>query len=93
MTFNQRGWSPQCTHLESRQIAVGHLFICDTANDCIQIFYTDGTYMCQVDCNGKLELGTPMRVAWSKTESALVVAHRVNDKCFVSVLNVLIQPN
>ena len=31
----------------------GRLFICDTANECILIFDTDGTYLCPVDCNGK----------------------------------------
>ena len=79
----------------------GHLFICDTANECIQIFDTDGTYLCPVDCNGKLKLGPPERIDWSETESALVVTHRGYKKCFntgykngfISVLNVQIQPN
>ena len=71
----------------------GHLFICDTANECIQIFDTDGTYLCPVDCNGKLKLGPPERIDWSETESALVVTHTGYKKCFISVLNVQIQPN
>ena len=78
----------------------GHLFVIDTVNNCIQVFDTDGTYMCIVDCYGKLELGTPMRIAWSKTESALVLVHRVTrepqrgiDRCFISVLKVQIRTN
>ena len=79
----------------------GHLFICDTANNCIQIFDTDGTYLCPVNCNGEVKLGTPDRVAWSKTESALVVAHSVTDRVLekvicrrlFSVLKIQIQPN
>ena len=70
----------------------GHLFICDAANQCIQIFDTDGTYLCPVDCNGKLELGTPECIDWSETESALVVTHTGYKKCFISVLKVQIQP-
>ena len=71
----------------------GHLFICDMDNKCIHIFYTDGTYMCPVDCNGKVELGIPERIDWSKSESALVVTHRVDSKCFISVLKIQIHPN
>ena len=71
----------------------GHLFICDMANNCIQIFYTDGTYICPLDCNGKLELGTPERIDWSKTESALIVTHRLKGKYLISVLKVQINPN
>ena len=70
----------------------GHLFICDMANNCIQIFYTDGTYICALDCNNKMELGNPDRVAWSKIESALVVTHRVKGKYLISVLTVQINP-
>ena len=71
----------------------GHLFICDGANQCIQIFDTDGTYLCPVDCNGKLELGTPQQIDWSQTDSALVVTHIVNNKCFISVLKIQIHSN
>ena len=74
----------------------GLLFISDTIKECIQIFDTDGKYLCPVDCNGKLELGIPERLDWSKTESALVVTHRLFEKCFISVLNyklILIEDN
>ena len=37
----------------------GHLFICDIFNECIQILDTDGTYLCPINCNGTVELGTP----------------------------------
>ena len=71
----------------------GHLFICDKANKCIQIVDTDGTYMCPVDCSCKVELGIPERLDWSKSESALVVTHKVIGKCFISVLKIQIHPN
>ena len=69
------------------------LYIGDTFNKCIQIFYTDGNYLCPLDCNGKLELGTPEKLDWSKSEPALVVTHRVNSKCFISVLKIQIHQN
>ena len=82
-------WEPSGIATDGRDF----LYIGDTFNKCIQIFYTDGTYMCRLDCNGKVELGTPERLDWSKSESALVVTHRVNRKCFISVLKIEIHPN
>ena len=53
----------------------GHLFVCDQANSCIQLFSTDGLYIgCLVRC-GEHGIGEPRIVRWCKKSSSLVVAH------------------
>ena len=90
--FQPDGMKSQMKPLGITTDGRGHLFISDAANGCIQIFDTDGTYLCPVDCNSKLDLGTPKLIDLSKSESALVVTHKVNGKCFISVLKIPIQP-
>ena len=53
----------------------GHLFVCDEANECIQLFTTDGLYICRLIGRGERGLGEPFLVRWCKRTSSLIIAH------------------
>ena len=53
----------------------GHLFVCDEANKCIQLFSTDGLYICRLIGRGEHGLGEPFLVRWCKKTSSLIIAH------------------
>ena len=53
----------------------GHIFICDEANKCVEVFLMDGRHL---DCIMKSEedgFGEPVLVRWCKKSSSLIVAH------------------
>ena len=66
----------------------GHLFVCDTNNDCIQVFTTmDGEYQGVAFKEGEQGLGEPKRIRWCQTLSSLIIAHQENDsKCSISIV-------
>ena len=53
----------------------GHLFVCDEANECIQLFSTNGLYIGRLIKSGEHGLGTPRLVRWCKKTSSLITAH------------------
>ena len=53
----------------------GHLFVCDEANQCIQLFSTDGLYIGRLIKCGEHLLGVPRLVRWCKKTSSLIIAH------------------
>ena len=53
----------------------GHLFVCDEANECIQLFSTDGLYIGCLVRQGEHWLGEPRLVRWCNKSSSLIVAH------------------
>ena len=64
----------------------GHLFVCDTANQCIQMFSLNGDYLGVLLRSGEQDLGTPFRIRWCRRTSSVVVLHHRNDRCCMSVL-------
>ena len=64
----------------------GHLFVCDTANQCIQLFSLNGDYLGVLLRSGEQYLGTPFGIRWCcMTGSAIVLHHRNQDRCYLSV--------
>ena len=53
----------------------GHLFVCDEANKCIQLFSRDGLYIGRLIKSGEHGLGVPGLVRWCKKTSSLIIAH------------------
>ena len=54
----------------------GHLFVCDMANQCIQMFSTDGLYLGCLVKKGEHGIGEPKHVRWCKKTSSLIVVHQ-----------------
>ena len=63
----------------------GNLYVYDSANKCILLFHTDGTYRDVLMREGEYDLGSIRKIRWCKKSSALVVAHRIDDKMQVTV--------
>ena len=63
----------------------GHLFVCDTANQCIQMFSLNGDYLGVLLRSGEQDLGTPFRIRWCRQTSSAVVLHHRNNRCCMSV--------
>ena len=62
----------------------GHLFVCDEANECIQLFSTDGLYIGCLVRQGEHGLGEPRLVRWCKKSSSLIVAHSTKSAAIVT---------
>ena len=56
----------------------GHLFVCDTSNNCIQMFDTDGKYIGVLLKKGVQDLGSPHLICYSQHLSSLVVTQTTN---------------
>ena len=69
---------------------LGYLFICDTNNQCVHMFNVnaDCEYMGVLLKAGEYGLGELERVRLCDRASSLVVAHRVDSKCLISVVTV-----
>ena len=68
----------------------GHLFLCDFNNYAIQMFsVSDGQYLGCLIKEGKQSLGKPARISWCKMTSSLIVAHLVDRKWTISVIQKL----
>ena len=53
----------------------GNLFVCDRANECIQMFsVSDGQYLGCLIKKGEQGLGYPWRLKWCENKSSLIVA-------------------
>ena len=63
----------------------GNLYVYDSANKCILLFHTDGTYRDVLMREGEYDLGSIRKIRWCEKASALVVAHRIDDKMQVIV--------
>ena len=58
----------------------GNIYLYDSANKCILLFHTDGTYRDVLVRESEYDLGSIRKIRWCRKSSALVVAHRVDDK-------------
>ena len=71
----------------------GHLFVCDDNNRCVQMFnVADGRYMGTLIKNGEQGLGEPARIRWCSKISSFVIIHLKNDKWWISVYKVDVNP-
>ena len=64
---------------------LGHLLVCDTANQCVQMFNFGGEYVRSVLRSGEQDLGTPFRIRWYRDISSAIVLHRRNERYYISV--------
>ena len=64
------------------------LYVCDSANQCIQIISTDGVYQGHLVKRGECGLGTPTLSRWCKDGTSLLVVHYKNDRHYASILKV-----
>ena len=64
---------------------LGHLFVCDPANQCVQMFNFDGEYVRSLLRSEEQDLGTPFKIRWCSDISSAVVLHRRNDRCYIGV--------
>ena len=67
---------------------LGHLLVCDTANECIQMFNCDGDYLgVLLGSEDERQLGTPLEIRWNHQLSAAVVLYYKNLQCFLPLPN------
>ena len=74
--------------LKARRITTdkhGRLFVCDKGNKCIHIFSTDGKCVTTLLREGEQGLGELYHICWSEQLSGLIVAHRKDDKTWISL--------
>ena len=69
----------------------GHIFACDTANECIQLFSTTGIYVGCFVAKGQHGIKMPKLARWCNKSSSLIVIHseyinRNKDHYYISVL-------
>ena len=62
----------------------GHLFVCDTANQCIQMFSFNGEYLGVLLKSRDLCLGTPLRICWCRDTYSAVVLYHKNSHCYIA---------
>ena len=64
---------------------VGHLFVCDGNNHCVEMFsVADGKYLGAVLKQGKQSLGEPKKICWSEHTCSLIVAHCTDGEWSIS---------
>ena len=68
---------------------LGHLLVCDTANQCVQMFNLDGDYLgILLSSAEEKRLGTPLEIRWNHKISAAVVLHCKILQCFIDVFGI-----
>ena len=65
-----------------------NLYVCDSANKCIQIISTDGVYQGCLVRRGEYELGIPTFLKWNKDTNSLLVVHTKQNGNHVSILTI-----
>ena len=69
---------------------LGHLFVCDSDNGCIQMFSAaDGRYMGPLVREGEQGLGELKCLGWCQSSGSLVVVHKKNSECYISVFKMV----
>ena len=53
----------------------GHLFVCDTNNNCVQMFSADGSDQGRLEIEDKETLGKLKTIRWCSSSSSLIVVH------------------
>ena len=64
----------------------GHLFVCDSANKCIQMFGVDSEYMGGVVKEETQHFDQLCAIWWSLGTSSLILVHRNNLACSISTI-------
>ena len=93
----EREWSVQGEipfseiNLDAKHIttdARGHLFVHDEENKCIHIFSLNGKYVMTLLREGEQNLGELHTICWSQELSGLIVAHRKDNKSWISLIKI-----
>ena len=66
----------------------GHLFLCDHANNCVQMFSLDRKYT-GASLHGKKALGKPWRICWSDSLSSFALGYEKNKVIKVCLVKML----
>ena len=69
----------------------GHLLVCDSSNQCIHIFSTDGNYLGPIFENQLL--GTPQLVRWHEKHSLFVVVTMIQSEFHISLIKLTFSNN
>ena len=64
----------------------GHLFVCDSANKCIQMFSVDSEYMGGVMKEETQRFDQLSAIWWSVAASSLILVHRDSHTCSISTI-------
>ena len=64
----------------------GHLFVCDSDNKCIQMFSMDGEFMGSVLKEETQGFDQLAAICWSWSSNSLILVHRKNLKCSISII-------
>ena len=87
---NSLEWQKKIEGMEKAGVASdghGHLFVCDTHNKSVHMLsVSDGKNLGCLIKEGEQGLGIPLWTAWSKETSSLLIAHKKENKRFVSVI-------
>ena len=78
-------------HLDARGITAdkhGRLFVGDEENKCIHIFSIDGKFITTLLREGEQGLGELYHICWSEQLSGLIVAHRKDNKTWISLVKI-----
>ena len=54
----------------------GHLFVCDTNNNCVQMFSADGSYQGRLEIADQERPGELKTIRWCSSSSSLIVIHK-----------------
>ena len=64
----------------------GHLFVCDSASKCVQMFGIDSEYMGSVLREETQPFDQLCAIWWSLAASSLILVHRNKDSCSISTI-------
>ena len=64
------------------------LYVCDSANSCIQIISTDGVYQGRLVKYNESGLGRPEIIRWNKQIESLLIVHGKDNTKYLSVLKI-----
>ena len=65
-----------------------HLFVCDTNNNCIELYTTDGSYVGTILQEGKHGIGKPSEICWSDNLSSLIIAHKKGNRYYLYIVQI-----
>ena len=66
----------------------GHLFVCDSNNNCVQMFSTDGNHQGRLEIEDEETLGKLKMIRWCSSSSSLIVVHSRDGQKYDSISSV-----
>ena len=87
---NSLEWEREIHGMEKSGVAsdgCGHLFVCDISNKRVHMLsISDGKYLGCLIKEGDQGLGVPLFATWSEETCSLLIAHKKENKRFISVI-------